>query len=188
VAEIVLFHHAQGQTPGFLDFADELTRVGHTVHAPDLYSGITFAEFADGVAYAEHLGFDSIVERGAAAVEELPQGLVYAGFSLGVLPAQMLTQTRKGAMGAVLMHSCVPTSEFDAPWPDGVRLQIHGMEDDEWFELDVAQQLAAQIETAELFLYPGAGHLFADNGLRDFDAEATSLVTGRVLQFLDEMG
>ena len=42
MTEILLFHHAQGQTPGFLAFADELRVAGHAVHAPDLYDGRTF--------------------------------------------------------------------------------------------------------------------------------------------------
>src|SRR5215212_681288 len=74
MAELLLFHHAEGLTPGVL------------------------------------------------AAEGLPEGLVYLGFSLGVLPAQMLAQTRAGARAAVLFHSCVPASEFGG-WPPGVPLQ-----------------------------------------------------------------
>jgi len=190
MAEILLFHHAQGQTEGFLAFADELRAAGHTVHTPDLYDGKTFAELADGVAYAAQVGFDVIIERGAAAAEGLPAEIVYAGFSLGVLPAQMLTQTRPGARGALLLHACVPTSEFDSPWPDGVPLQIHAMDADEWFEQDVAaaHDLVAEIENAELFLYPGDGHLFADSSLADFDEGAAALLTKRALAFLEAVG
>ena len=164
MAEILLFHRAQGQTEGFLAFADELRAAGHTVHTPDLYDGKTFAELVDGVAYAEQVGFDVIVQRGAATAEGLPAEIVYAGFSLGVLPAQMLTQTRPGAQGALLLHGCVPTSAFEAPWPDGVPLQIHMMDADEWVkdDLPVARDLVDKVENAELFLYPGHGHLFAD--------------------------
>ena len=50
MAEVLLFHHAQGQTAGFLAFADELRAAGHVVHAPDLYDGKTFAELDDGVS------------------------------------------------------------------------------------------------------------------------------------------
>jgi hypothetical protein len=52
------------------------------------------------------------IERGRAAAEDLPDDVVYAGSSLGVLPAQMLAQTRAGAAGALFFHSCVPPSEF----------------------------------------------------------------------------
>ena len=190
MAEVLLFHHAQGQTEGFLAFADELRAAGHVVHAPDLYEGKTFAKLADGVGYAEQVGFDVIIQRGAAAAESLPAELVYAGFSLGVLPAQMLTQTRPGALGALLLHACVPTSEFDSPWPAGVPLQIHAMDADGWFEQDMAaaQELVAEIENAELFLYPGDGHLFADSSLGDFDEEAAALLKARCLAFLEAVG
>jgi dienelactone hydrolase len=190
MAELLLFHHAQGQTPGFLEFADELREAGHVVHAPDLYDGRTFAELDEGVGYAEQVGFDVIIRRGVAAANELPAEIVYAGFSLGVLPAQMLTQTRPGAQGAFLLHGCVPTSEFESPWPAGVPLQIHMMEADEWIkdDLPVARDLVNKFENAELFLYPGEGHLFADSSLSDFDQEAAALLKERVLVFLEAVG
>jgi dienelactone hydrolase len=186
MAEVLLFHHAQGQTRGFLAFADDLRAAGHVVHAPDLYDGRTFAELTDGVGYAKQVGFGAIIERGVGAAEVLPAGLVYVGFSLGVLPAQMLAQTRPGAKGALLFHACMPTSEFEAPWPDGVPLQIHAMDADPWFEEDMvaAQALVNEVETAELFLYPGDGHLFADSSLSDFDEEAAGLLKERTLSFL----
>ena len=190
VAEILLFHHAQGQTAGFLAFADELRAAGHVVHAPDLYDGKTFVDLAAGVAYAEQVGFGVIIQRGAAAAEGLPAEIVYAGFSLGVLPAQMLAQTRPGAQGALLLHACVPPSEFEAPWPDGVPLRIHIMDADEWAEDDlvVARDLVNENENAELFLYRGDGHLFADSSLGDFDEEAAALLKERVLVFLEAVG
>ena len=186
MAEVLLFHHAQGLTQGVLAFADELRAAGHTVHTPDLYEGKTFAKLDDGVAYAQEVGFGEIFQRGAAAAEGLSAELVYAGFSLGVPPAQMLTQTHPGARGALLYYSCMPTSEFDSPWPDGVPVQIHAMENDEWFEEDraAAEALVEEAENAELFLYPGNAHLFADSSLADFDPTAAALLKERTLAFL----
>src|SRR6266540_5234698 len=174
MAELLLFHHAQGLTAGCLSFAEELRAAGHVVHAPDLYAGETFGELADGVRHAEHIGFDTIIERGRLAADSLPTEIVYAGFSLGVLPAQMLAQTRPGTKGALLFHSCVPTSEFGGLWPQGVPLQIHMMDADELVlppneHLAVARQLDETVESAELFGYPGDRHLFADNSLPDYD-------------------
>jgi dienelactone hydrolase len=187
MAEILLFHHAQGQTSGFLAFADELRAAGHTVDAPDLYDGKTFAELDDGVGYAKQVGFDTISERSRLAAESLPNELVYGGFSLGVMGAQMLAQTRPGAKGALLFHAAFPPSEF-GPWPQGVPLQIHMMEADEWAleDLDAARELET-IEGAELFLYPGDRHLFADNSLPDYDEGAAKLLKQRVLGFLDNI-
>jgi dienelactone hydrolase len=110
VAEVVLFHHAQGLTRGCLSFADRLRAAGHVVHAPDLYDGKTFTDLNDGVAYAKEVGFDTILERGRQAADSLPDGIVYGGFSLGVMPAQMLAQTRPGAKGALLFSAAFPAS------------------------------------------------------------------------------
>ena len=185
MAEVLLYHHAQGQTSGFLAFADQLRASGHTVHAPDLYDGNTFAAIHEGVGYAKQVGFDTLLERGRLAAESLPNELVYGGFSLGVMPAQMLAQTRSGAKGALLFSAAFPASEF-GDWPQGVPLQIHMMEGDEWAveDLPAARELVETTEGAELFLYPGDGHLFADNSLPDYDDEAASLLTERVLAFL----
>ncbi|HEY8115635.1 MAG TPA: dienelactone hydrolase, partial [Actinomycetota bacterium] len=99
---VLLFHHARGQTPGFLEFVDELREAGHKIHAPDLYEGKTFGTVDEGVANAKRVGFSEIIRRGSEAAQGLPADIVYAGFSLGVMPAQSLTQTRQGARGAIL--------------------------------------------------------------------------------------
>ncbi len=186
MAELLLFHHAQGQTTGFLAFAGELRAAGHVVHAPDLYDGNTFTDLDDGVGYAKKIGFETIGERGRRAADGLPNDLVYAGFSLGVMPAQELAQTRPGAKGALLFSAAFPASEFGGPWPSGVPLQIHMMEDDEWAaeDLPAARELVETAEGAELFLYPGDQHLFADSSLPDYDESAATLLKQRVLAFL----
>jgi dienelactone hydrolase len=188
MAEVLLFHHALGQTAGFSAFADELRQAGHTVHAPDLYDGRTFATIDDGLAYARQTGFGELIERGLRVADGLPNELVYAGFSLGVLPAQQLAQTRAGARGALLFYSCVPVSEFGTSWPADVPVQIHGMDADPMFvdegDLDAARALVESAEDAELFLYPGDQHYFADSSLPSYDADATALLTRRVLDFL----
>jgi dienelactone hydrolase len=188
MAEVLLFHHAQGRTPGFLAFADELRDAGHSVHDPDLFDGRTFDILEEGVAYATEIGFATIIERGVRVADELPDTLVYGGFSLGVLPAQKLAQTRPGARGALLFHSCVPVEEFGPSWPADVPVQIHAMEGDPYFvgdgDLEAAAALVESSEHAELFLYSGDRHLFADPSLASFDSVAAALLTERVLDFL----
>jgi len=187
VTEVVLFHHARGRTDGVVAFADRLRRSGHTVHTPDLFDGATFASIEEGMAYVEGVGFDSLIDAGVQAVQTLPAGLVYAGFSLGVAPAQKLTQTRPGALGALLCYSCVPPSYF-GPWPDGVPVQIHAAEGDPIFhgegDIDAALELVDRVPGAELFLYPGDQHYFADSSLDSFDADATELLVQRALDLL----
>ncbi len=193
MAEVLLFHHAQGQTSGFLAFADELRKAGHTVHTPDLYDGRTFTSLDDGLAYAREVGFGTRLERGVRTADDLSPELVYAGFSLGVMPAQQLAQTRAGARGALLLESCLPVSEFGSSWPADVPVQVHGMDGDPFFagegegesDLDAARELVASAEHAELFLYAGDQHLFGDSSLPSYDAGAAALLTKRVLDFLD---
>jgi dienelactone hydrolase len=191
MAEVAIFHHAQGLTPGVVAFADELRRAGHTVHTPDLFEGHTFGTVEEGVAHAKEVGFGEVMERGLRAVEGLPAGLVYAGFSLGVLPAQRLTQTRTGARGALLFHACLPVSEFGPSWPEGVPVQVHAMDADPFFvddgDIDAARALVGEAEDAELFLYPGDRHLFTDGSLPSYDADASALLRQRVLAFLDQI-
>jgi dienelactone hydrolase len=188
MAEVVLFHHAQGLTPGLRAFVDELRGAGHVAHAPDLYGGHTFGSLEDGVAYAKAIGFEELGERGERAVAALPAELVFVGFSLGVPLAQRLAQTRPGARGAVLVSACLPRSEFGDSWPATVPVQIHAMEDDPEFDngwdLPAARALIAEVADAELFLYPGDAHLFVDGSLPSFDAEAFALFRRRVLAFL----
>lgn len=187
MAELLLFHHALGLTAGCHALADELRAGGHVVHAPDLYDGVTFATLADGVGHAEQLGFETVLERGRQAADDLSSDLVYVGLSLGVMPAQLLAQTRAGARGALLLHGCVSPAEFGGPWPDDVPVQLHTMEDDDWGDVDVARSFAGAVEGAELFLYPGDRHLFTDRGFADYDEPAATLLTGRVLDFLERI-
>ena len=193
MAEVLLFHHAQGLTPGIVAFADELRAAGHTVHTPDLFDGRTFDSIEAGMAHAKELGFDAILERGVHMADDLPSALVYAGMSLGEMTAQKLAQTRPGARGALLFYSAIPiTGEWAfGPWPDGVPVQIHGMDNDPIFvgegDIDAAREIVEKVEDAELFLYPGDQHYFADSSLPSYDAEATALLTQRVLAFLERV-
>jgi dienelactone hydrolase len=104
----------------------------------------------------------------------------------------MLAQSRPGAKGGLFFHAAIPPSEFGSDWPPGVPLQIHMMDADELAlrdgDLAVARQLAATIDDAELFLYAGDRHLFADRGLPDYDEHAARALKRRVLAFLDSVG
>ena len=193
MAEVLLFHHAQGLTPGVRSFADELRAAGHTVHTPDLFDGRTFGSIDEGMAYIRSSGMDDLVARGESTADDLPNGLVYGGFSFGEMIAQKLAQTRPGARGALLFYSTIPISGEWAfgPWPDGVPVQIHGADNDPYFvgegDVEAAREIVEKVGDAELFLYPGDQHYFADSSLPSYDADATKLLTGRVLAFLDRV-
>ena len=190
MAEVLLFHHAQGLTPGVHAFADDLRAAGHTVHTPDLFDGQTFGSIDDGMAFIKKAGFKELGERGVHTADDLPAELVYAGFSFGESIAQQLAQTRPGAKGALLFYSAIPISGEWAfgPWPEGVPVQIHGAEDDPYFagegDIDAAREIVATVPDAELFVYPGDQHYFADSSLPSYDPAAARLLTERVLAFL----
>ena len=190
MAEVIVFHHALGLTPGVVAFAEELRRAGHTVHTPDLFEGRTFDSIEAGMGFVAEIGFEQVLDRGVRAAQELPAEAVYAGFSLGEVAAQKLAQTRPGARGALLFYSCVPLSYF-GPWPDGVPVQIHGMDADPIFvgegDIDAARALVDSTDQAELFLYPGSEHYFADSSLPSYDAGSTALLIRRVLDFLGSL-
>jgi len=187
MSEIVLYHHVQGLTDGVRSFAETLREAGHRVHTPDLFDGRTFDTIEEGMAFAREAGFGALAERGVAAGEEITSGAVYAGFSFGVMPAQQLAQTRPDARGALLMYSCLPVSEFGEAWPEGVPVQVHGKQADPFFaeDMEAARDLVDSTDRAELFLYPGEEHLFADSSLPAYDAAAAALLTERVVAFLD---
>lgn len=196
MADVVLFHHVQGLTDGVLAFAGELRAGGHTVHAPDLFDGQRPATIEDGVALVQAIGDEELGKRADQAVAGLPAGLVYAGFSHGAGTAQRLTQARPGARGALLYESCIPlTGPWSfGPWPDGVPVQIHGMDKDPFFamegDIDAARELVETVGPAlgQLFVYPGDRHLFADSSLPSYDPDAAALVVRRSREFLDRLG
>jgi dienelactone hydrolase len=196
MAEVVLFHHVQGLTDGVRAFAEELRSSGHTVHTPDLFDGERPATIEEGVAHVKSIGDEVLDERADRVVADLSESLVYAGFSFGAGTAQRLAQTRPGVRGALLYESCIPITGDWAfgPWPDGVPVQIHGMDKDPFFalegDIDAARELVETVgsELAELFVYPGDGHLFTDSSLPSYDADATALVLQRSRAFLDRVG
>jgi dienelactone hydrolase len=195
MAEVVLFHHLRGLTDGIRAFAEELRAGRHTVHTPDLFDGERPATLEDGLAYTRTVGEEVLGERADRAVANLPADLVYAGFSWGAGTAQQFAQTRPGARGALLYESCLPITGKWAvgPWPDGVPVQIHGMDKDPFFalegDIDAARELVETVgpELGELFVYPGDRHLFADSSLPSYDAAAASLVVQRSREFLDRL-
>ena len=187
MAELILFHHVQGLTRGVVEFADALRRERHSVTVPDLFGGRTFETLTGGVEHVDSVGIDSIIRAGTHVGGGMPEGTVYAGFSLGALIAHKLAQTQPGAAGALLYHhGDVPLHVFGETWPPGVPVQLHINEGDDFYEPETVATLVDGAD-AELFLYPGPSHLFTDSSLPGYDAASTALVLQRSLEFLDAM-
>ena len=195
MAEIVLFHSALGLRPGVTAAAYRLRAAGHTVHVPDYYDGEVFDDLDEGLRKCDALGYAEIVRRAREAVAELPAGLIFAGFSLGAVPAELLAASRPGARGALLIHSAIPVEalgEFGVErWPEGVPVQVH-YADDPWVEAEEVEALGDAVGRAgaafEEHTYPGSGHLFADPDLPEYDRASSEAMWRRAITFLDRAG
>ena len=186
MAHVLLFHHVCGRTTGMEALAERLREAGHAVTVPDLLGGRTFATVQDGAAHVRDLGFDTVVTRGVAAADDLPGEVVYAGVSLGVMPAMRLAVRRPGALGVLCLEGIVTPTSYGA-WPPGVPVQAHAARDDPWAEVQIVERVVDDLG-GELFLYDGDQHLFTDASLPAHDPAATDLVVARTLAFLDQLG
>jgi dienelactone hydrolase len=187
MAEIVLFHHSGGLTNGVLAFARTLRDMGHTVQTPDFFGGRTFANVQDGVAYADSVGEETFAAQAAEIVAAMRVDLVYGGMSMGAARAAEQVLARPGARGAFFLYGAIAPSWWEATWPADVPSQAHVTEGDEWREPDAESAYLAEVPGAELFIYPGSGHLFAEPGHPDYDETAARLVTDRVVAFLSAL-
>ena len=188
MAEVALFHSAQGLRRGVVGFADDLRHGGHVVHTPDLFDGAVFERLDDGIAFRDEIGLPELIQRATDAVAELPPATVMAGFSMGAAAAAYLAAHRPEARGNVQMHAAIPLAELGVDaWPP-VPVQVHFAVDDPWVDARDVRSLAEAVRGAgvdiEEFSYPGSGHLFADPDLPEYDEASSRLMRERVLAFL----
>ncbi len=188
MSQIVLFHSVLGVRPGVLAAAERLRGAGHEVLVVDQYDGRVFDDYEKASAYAESVGYPALMRSAAAAVEELPDGFVVAGFSNGGGMAEYVA-TRRRVAGVLLLSGTLPLEMLGPPgWPAGVPAQIHYALDDpfrrqEWID-SVATSVRAAGGPVEVFDYPGTGHLFTDASLPDeYDADSAELLWRRALDF-----
>jgi dienelactone hydrolase len=187
MAEIVLFHHIRGLTEGVLAFAQVLRDAGHPVQTPDVFDGRTFPGIREGMAFVDSVGEETFAARAAEIVSPLRTDVVYGGMSMGAARAAEQVLARPGARGAFSLYGAIAPSWWDATWPAGVPSQAHVAEGDELREPDAEAEYIADVPGAELFVYPGSGHLFAEPGDPAYDDEAARLATERVLAFLSAL-
>jgi dienelactone hydrolase len=194
MAEVVLFHSVLGMRPGIAVAADRLQAAGHVVHIPNLFpGGEVFDDYKPAMARLESVGFKTLMARAAEALAPLPAGIVYAGFSMGAMPAGIFAAKRPGALGAILMHGAPPPAAGGfSSWPSATPVQIHCMVDDPWRDESEIAALSTLVKASgaeyALFDYPGSGHLFADPSMpAEYDAAAADLLWQRVLAFLDRI-
>ncbi|MEV5883256.1 dienelactone hydrolase family protein [Streptomyces sp. NPDC052020] len=184
---IMLFHSSHGLTPAVRSAADRLRGAGHQVWTPDLFEGRTFDTAEEGMAFQDETGKDELLKRAVlAAAPYSERQLVYAGFSLGASIAQTLALGDDKARGLLLLHG---TSDL-APnaSADGLPVQLHvaepdPFEPDDWLSAWYLQMGRAGADV-EVYRYAGAGHLYTDPALPDYDEEAAEATWRVALGFL----
>lgn len=187
---IVLFHSAYGLRPAVREAADRLRAAGHEVVVPDLYEGQTADTVEDGMVIKERIGRDELLKRAVtAAAPYSDRGLVYAGFSLGGSLAQNLALADDKARGLLLLHG---TSDIaDDAAADELPVQLHVADPDpfephDWLNAWYLRMRRAGADV-EVFRYAGAGHIFTDPELPDYDKEAAEAAWRVALGFLADL-
>lgn len=184
MAEIILFHHAQGLTEGLRTCAERLAAAGHVVHTPDMYSGKVFGRLDDGLAFASRIGHDAIEEVARRSAREYPHTNTSIGFSLGAFPAQLLAQEWHKIDGLALVAGGLPPCDLGGDWRSAVRLSVHVADPDDWVPSGSLDPLLLHARDPEVHTYPGIGHMFVDPSSPDYDADAADLFEERLLAWL----
>lgn len=187
---IMLFHSTYGLRTAVRQAADRLRAAGHEVWTPDLFEGRTFDSVEEARAFEDEVGKEELLKRAVlAAAPYSERGLVYAGFSLGAAVAQTLALGDDKARGLLLLHG---TSDI-APnaSADGLPVQLHvaepdPFETDDWLSAWYLRmgRIGADVEVHR---YAGAGHLYTDPDLPDYDEEAAEATWRVALGFLDSL-
>jgi len=180
MARVLLVHSVHGLRPAVLETAERWRAAGHEVHTPDLFDGRTTESVEEGMAIRDEIGNDELLRRAVKAAapllaEEGKAPLVYAGFSLGAALAQNLALADEKAAGLLLLHG---TSDIREDAHTEIPVQLHvaepdPFESDDWLSAWYLNMRRAGADV-EVFRYRGAGHLYTDPGLADFDADAAA--------------
>ena len=187
---IMLFHSTFGLRPAVLQAADRLRSAGHEVWTPDLFEGRTFESVEEGMEHKEKIGKEELLKRAVlAAAPYSERGLVYSGFSFGASVAQTLALGDDKARGLLLLHG---TSDIAANASvDDLAVQLHVAEPDQFETDDWLSSWYLQMGRAgadvEVYRYAGAGHLYTDPGLPDYDEEAAEATWRVALGFLESL-
>lgn len=186
---IVLFHSMYGLRPAVHAAADRLRATGHEVRVPDLYDGRSTDDAGEGLRLRDEIGSEELLSRAVvAAAPYSEQGLVYAGFSLGGSIAQNLALGDEKARGLLLLHG---TSDMADDAATSIPVQLHVAEPDPYETEDWLNAWYLRMRKAgadvEIHRYRGAGHLYTDPGLPDYDAEATERTWAIALDFLRDL-
>lgn len=189
----VLFHHALGFTDGLASLADRVTReTGVVVARPDLFTGepssanpTRYGSIEAGVDAAQQIGFGEIADRGVAAAKQVAGPLIVIGWSLGALPAVQAASADLDVAAVMLIDGAVPFDGGGTVWPEGIELEIHGIEGDAFFEedRDIADEMIAA-SNGTLVMHNGAGHLAGDPSAETHDPAVAAALADAIVDFV----
>lgn len=188
-ATILLLHSTYGPRPAVHSAAERLRAAGHEVHVPDLFEGQVADSVEDGRKIRDEIGNEELLRRAiAAAAPYSEQGLVYAGFSMGGSLAQNLALGDEKARGLLLLHG---TSDLPEGAATDIPVQLHvadpdPFEPDDWLNAWYLLMRRAGADV-EIFRYRGAGHLYTDPELPDYDEDAAERTWSVALDFLRDL-
>ncbi|WP_335973764.1 MULTISPECIES: dienelactone hydrolase family protein [Streptomycetaceae] len=186
---IVLLHSTYGLRPAVHTAAERLRAAGHEVYVPDLFDGRTADSVEEGREIADGIGNDELLRRAiTAAAPHSEQGLVYAGFSVGAALAQNLALGDEKARGLLLLHG---TSDIADGAATDIPVQLHvadpdPFETEDWLNAWYLRMRRAGADV-EVFRYRGAGHLYTDPDLPDYDEQAAEATWSVALDFLRDL-
>lgn len=181
---VVVLHECFGLQQGFVDLCDRLAAGGFTAFAPDLYDG----ERADGLARATELaeGLDRALTtaRLVEAAEHLRANwhprVGAIEFSLGAGCAMDLGAAFD--LDALVVYYGLGDLRGVRP---GTPVLGHFAAQDEREPLDDVRAAFHARPGAELVIYEGAGHWFANSSVpAAYDQAAASLAHGATFEFL----
>jgi len=199
--EIVLFHSVLDLRPGFKKAAEKLQNQEYIVHTPNLYDeGVVFDDYEKADAYLQSIGsYPELLKRTRESVVDLPDELIYAGFSNGGASAEYLALTRPKARAAILFSGALPLEmlleiggDQQQNWPKSVPVQLHYTKNDpfrnqEWID-SFRESVSSSQAQLNFYEYPGEGHLFTDDSLpNEYNEESSKQLWERVFKFLNQI-
>ncbi|MGW0467272.1 dienelactone hydrolase family protein [Streptomyces sp. NPDC003027] len=188
--DIMLFHSTYGPRPAVEAAAERLRAAGHQVRVPDLFEGQTAETVEEGMELQKAIGKEELLKRAVlASAPYSDRGLLYAGFSFGASVAQTLALGDEKARGLLLLHGTSDIAESASV--DDLPVQLHIADPDPFESHDWLTSWYLRMGKAgadvEVYRYPGAGHLYTDPDLPDYDEAAAEETWSIALAFIESL-
>ncbi len=196
VPAVIVIHEWWGLNGQIRSVARRLAQEGYVAVVPDLYHG----RVADDPEYAHELsrGLDekkALADLDAAAawlrtqrrVNRARVGVV--GFCMGGRLSELFALHGSGLAAAVMFYG-PPETDADRIATLKIPLQGHFGGEDRGIGSEQVEALRAALaeagKTADIYVYPGAGHAFMNEGRPSYHADAARQAWARLLQFFQK--